>query len=59
MENEGEVIEDPIELIGKPYHFKVVIHKAHFDQKIWRDIYCEYNIIKEDGNISTFKTKTV
>ena len=53
-------VEDPNELLGKRFDFRVIIGLAKLPETLCKDTYVEYTVQTGDNKkISTFKTKTV
>lgn len=53
-------VEDPSELLGKRFDFRVIIGLAKLPETLCKDTYVEYSVQTGDNKkISTFKTKTV
>jgi len=46
MDNEGDLIDDPSELLNKRIDFKVIIDFARLPDNFCRDTYCEYSILQ-------------
>ena len=44
MEENGDIVEDPIELVGKPFHFKVIISSLQLTENDLKSIYVEYTM---------------
>lgn len=42
LDERGEIIDDPMMLLDKPYYFKVVISGVNLNDTNWRGIYVEY-----------------
>lgn len=53
-------VEDPQELVGKRFDFRVVIESARLPENLCKDTYVEYTIQNEEKKTKdVFKTKTV
>ncbi len=54
LEERGEIVEDPLTLINKPFYFKVVISGASLQEHNWRKIYVEYELKDDFGILQVF-----
>lgn len=53
-------VEDPQELVGKRFDFRVVIESARLPENLCKDTYVEYTIQNEEKKTKdVFKTKTI
>lgn len=59
MEEKGEIIEDPNELIGKRVDFNIVIESACLPEYFCTDTFAEYRLFFCNGNEKLFSSKIV
>jgi hypothetical protein len=59
MDEDGNYVEDPRELIDKRLDFKVCIERAELPENFCRDTYVEYSLLGDNGEFSIFKTQRV
>lgn len=59
MEEKGEIIEEPNELIGKRLDFNIIIGKASLPEYFCTDTYAEYKLFFCINNENSFITKKV
>lgn len=59
MEENGEYIDDPNELLGKRFDFKVIIENAVLPENICTDVYAEYTLNFGNGKKGIFQTNIV
>ena len=59
MEEKGEIIEDPEELLGKRFDFNIAIENAVLPENICLDVFAEYTLNMGGENKKTFKTNVV
>ena len=49
LEERGEIIEEPLTLVGQPFHFKVLIQGASLLEYNWKKVYVEYEFKNQQG----------
>lgn len=59
MDENGEVIEDPNELLDKRLDFKVVIDSSTLPPHMCKDSYVEYSLMTQNGDQKTFRTEVI
>ena len=50
LEEKGEIIEEPEQLLNKPFYFKIVISGVNLQENNWKKVYVEYQFKDNGGN---------
>ncbi len=59
MEEKGEYVDDPNELLEKRFDFNIAIENGILPENICTDVYAEYSLNVDGGNKKTFQTNIV